>query len=50
MPKCNTVGCNKEATKHDIIDVGFGMCADVWSCDEHHKEHVELTVDCLEKD
>ena len=50
MPKCSTVGCNKEATRHSIVDIGFGMVADVWSCEEHYKETMNSTVNALGKE
>jgi ATP-dependent Zn protease len=37
LPKCNRVGCTKEATHHSQVDIG-GMFADVWGCDEHFEE------------
>jgi len=39
--KCNTIGCKKEATRHSKVDIGFGLIADIWSCEKHHKEHVK---------
>ena len=39
--KCNTVGCNEEATRHSKVDIGYGMFADIWSCEKHHKETVK---------
>ena len=41
MPKCNKVGCTKEATRHSKVDIGYGLQADVWGCEEHHNEIVQ---------
>lgn len=38
MPKCNRLGCSKEATRHSKVDIGYGMWADVWACEEHYLE------------
>jgi len=38
MTKCSRVGCSKEATRHSKVDIGYGMYADVWACEEHYKE------------
>lgn len=42
---CNTLGCNKEATKHSSVDIGGGLKVDIWSCDEHHDESVRAVLD-----
>jgi hypothetical protein len=39
--KCSKVGCPKEGTRHSLIDIGGGMVADVWGCDEHYEEILE---------
>jgi len=36
--KCNKVGCPKNGTHHSSVDMGVGMLADVWGCDEHYEE------------
>jgi len=38
--RCNRLGCNKEATRHSLVDIG-GMVADVWACEEHYNEIME---------
>lgn len=39
--KCSRLGCNKEATRHSQMDMGNGIIADVWGCEEHYDEIVE---------
>lgn len=41
MQKCSRAGCGKEAARHSIIDIGYGMVADVWGCEEHFDEIVK---------
>jgi hypothetical protein len=41
MPKCNRVGCGKEGTRHSKVDIGAGMLADVYGCEEHYAEILE---------
>jgi hypothetical protein len=38
MPKCSNLACDREATQHSLVDIGGGMVADVWSCEEHYQE------------
>ena len=42
--KCNRLGCPKEATRHSQVDIGFGLKADVWGCEEHHDEIVKSLI------
>lgn len=48
MIKCNTVGCRKEATRHSKMDIGYGFCADIHSCDQHYKETVKSVINLEE--
>lgn len=32
--KCNRLGCTKDATHHSQVDIGGGMMADVWGCEQ----------------
>jgi hypothetical protein len=38
--KCNNLGCNKEATHHEVVPIAYGIVADAWFCDEHYKEGI----------
>jgi len=38
MAKCSRVGCPKEGTRHSRVDMGNGLIADVWACEEHNRE------------
>ncbi len=41
MPKCANLTCDKPATRHSVVDIGAGMVADVWACEEHYEEVVK---------
>lgn len=45
--KCSHVGCPKEGTHHSQVDIGGGMVADVWACDDHYKEVMKGLVEQL---
>jgi hypothetical protein len=37
--KCSRVGCDREATRHDVVPIMDGAAvADVWACEEHYQE------------
>jgi len=42
--KCNRVGCQKEATRHSQVDLGNGMTAELWFCDEHYKDGLKSVL------
>jgi hypothetical protein len=50
MARCSRVGCPKEGTRHSKVDMGNGLIADVWACDDHYSAIMDsLSVDYRQK-